>query len=248
MILEHSLNATTLVILCCHAVYRARDYRDPFIESAWTLLPYQGGDPPWYRAHMYAAVARVAVDPLALLVISGGQTRLGPGPISEAGSYWRVLEHLEWFGQPAARQRTTLEEFARDSFENVLMSVARFREVVGRYPERVEIVSWAFKEARFALHISALRWPPDRYQFIGVGFPDSKSVAQEGERKVLDAFRSDPYGVGPILTSKRDERNPFRRHHPYRTSCPELNAVFDHQSTVLFDGTLPWAREEGQYV
>jgi hypothetical protein len=241
MIVEHALNAENLVILCCHAVYKAHDYRDPFSESSWTLLPYQGGDPPWYRAHMDAAVARVASDPVALLVISGGQTRVGPGPVSESGSYWRVLEHLGWFGQPAARQRTTLEEFARDSFENVLLSLSRFREVVGRYPERVEIVSWGFKETRFALHMSALRWPVDRYQFIGIGFPDSKSVAEDGERKVLDAFQVDPYGVGPLLTSKREERNPFRRQHPYRTSCPELKELFEYRSSELFDGALPWA-------
>jgi hypothetical protein len=33
--------------------------------------------------------------------------------------------------------RVFLEEFARDSYENLLFSLCRFREIVGKYPENL---------------------------------------------------------------------------------------------------------------
>lgn len=38
--------------------------------------------------------------------------------------------------------------------------MARFREVVGRYPERITVVGFGMKGARFGeLHRRAIRWP-----------------------------------------------------------------------------------------
>jgi len=48
---------------------------------------------------------------------------------------------------------------ARDSFENLLFGVCRFRERAGHYPDTVTVVSWGFKAARFDLHRETLRWP-----------------------------------------------------------------------------------------
>jgi hypothetical protein len=38
------------------------------------------------------------------------------------------------------RDRVQTEEFARDSFENLLFSICRFRQVSQKYPERITIV------------------------------------------------------------------------------------------------------------
>ena len=39
------------------------------------------------------------------------------------------------------RARAVSEEYATNSLENLMFSVCRFREVTGRYPERVSVVS-----------------------------------------------------------------------------------------------------------
>ena len=37
------------------------------------------------------------------------------------------------------------EEFARDSYENVLFSIARFKELTGHPPRNVTVVGYEFK-------------------------------------------------------------------------------------------------------
>lgn len=61
-------------------------------------------------------------------------------------------------------ERVVSEEFARDSYENVLFSLCRFYEMTGRYPEKVTIIGFGFKERRFTdLHRKAVRFPKERY-------------------------------------------------------------------------------------
>jgi hypothetical protein len=60
------------------------------------------------------------------------------------------------------------QEHARDSFENLLFSVCRFREVTGHYPRQITVASFEFKHARFAdLHLKALQWPRQSFRFLG---------------------------------------------------------------------------------
>lgn len=67
------------------------------------------------------------------------------------------------------RFRSGTEDFARDSFENLLFSVARFRELAGRLPERIVVVSFGFKAYRFTeLHRTAMRFPSERFYFAGL--------------------------------------------------------------------------------
>jgi hypothetical protein len=64
-------------------------------------------------------------------------------------------------------ERVISEEFARDSYENILFSLCRFFEVTGRYPEKITVVGFGFKEKRFTeLHRKAVRFPKDRYVSI----------------------------------------------------------------------------------
>ena len=39
-----------------------------------------------------------ALDPRALLIFSGGQTRAAAGPRNEGWSYYRVAEYFDWWG------------------------------------------------------------------------------------------------------------------------------------------------------
>ena len=87
---------------------------------------------------------------------------------------------------------STTELFALDSFQNLLFSIARFREYTGHYPTNITVVGYAFKGKRFEeLHARALRWPVERLTYIGVELDDKADEAQaaQGEvRLVSSAF------------------------------------------------------------
>lgn len=95
---------------------------------------------------------------------------------------------------PESFRRATTEEFALDSFQNLMYSVARFHEVrvrlltmysldreanshdhikvTGRYPTKITVVGFGVKERRFVeLHRRALRFPRSAFFYHGI---DSK--------------------------------------------------------------------------
>ena len=68
-----------------------------------------------------------------------------------------------------------------------LFAICRFREVTGKYPQYITLVSFSFKEQRFVeLHASALRWPKSRLRYIGKDAPSSTGFdlerAKQGEQ------------------------------------------------------------------
>jgi hypothetical protein len=230
-----------LVLVAGHAVYVAKDFDHPERDERWLLQPFQHGEPPHYIEHIRTGVALAAADERALLVFSGGQTRREAGPRSEGQSYWDLAQHFAWWSHGAVRARATVEEFARDSFENLLFGICRFREVTGGYPHRVSVVSWAFKARRFQLHCEALRFPDARFHFHGVNQPADLSTALRGEDTTIAAFRKDPYGAGLDLSAKRAQRNPFEREPIYPASCPELADLLRHHGPQPYEGAVPWS-------
>ena len=61
-------------------------------------------------------------------------------------------------------ERAISEEYARDSYENLLFSLCRFFEVTERYPDKITVIGFGFKERRFTdLHRRAVRFPKDRW-------------------------------------------------------------------------------------
>jgi hypothetical protein len=231
-----------LVLVAGHAVYIGPDFLNPEQDRNWILQDFQRGEPPFYIEHIRSGVDIAGRDKTSLLVYSGGQTRREAGPRSEAQSYWNLAEHFQWWSQPEVAGRATTEEFARDSFENLLFAICRFKECAGQYPDLIHVVSWAFKEERFGLHREALRFPQARFRFHGVNQPADLTGAQRGEAKAIAAFRRDLYGTGEDLARKRDERNPFHRHNPYLLTCPELEGLLRHQSSDFYQGSLPWTQ------
>lgn len=80
-------------------------------------------------------------------------------------------------------ERATTENSALDSYQNLLFSIARFREYTGHYPSLITIIGYEMKKARFTnLHRVALRWPNSRFEYFGYG-PEGEErlVAEEGE-------------------------------------------------------------------
>lgn len=61
-----------------------------------------------------------------VVLLQGGKTRGPAGPKSEGESYFYVADHYDWWGKPDLRARASTEDFARDSFENIMFSICRY--------------------------------------------------------------------------------------------------------------------------
>ncbi|CAN6235067.1 unnamed protein product [Urochloa humidicola] len=238
-------NLRNLVMVAGHSIYTSASCGKTDREDSWFLEPYQKhpGQAATFLAHIKEGVEIAGKDEGALLLFSGGETRKDAGPRSEAQSYWAIAESKGWFGiDDSVRSRALTEEHARDSFENLLFSVCRFRELTGRYPQNITVVSYDFKEERFAqLHRTALRFPEGRFFFSGTpATPAAREAALKGEAAVRAQFLEDPYGCLGSLHVKRLKRDPFHRTVPYPDGCPELKSLFAYCGPVPFSGHLPW--------
>ncbi|KAK6939999.1 hypothetical protein RJ641_029530 [Dillenia turbinata] len=235
-----------LVMVAGHSVYTSSSCGKVDNEDSWFLESYQKhpGQASTFLAHIQEGIDILAKDDGALLLFSGGETRKDAGPRSEAQSYWAVAESKGWFGRKeSVRWRALTEEHARDSFENLLFSVCRFRELTGSYPKNITVVSYDFKEERFAqLHRSAIRFPQARFFYSGTpASSTAKEAALKGEALVRTQFQEDPYGCIGSLRRKKIGRDPFHRSIPYPKGCPEIEGLFRYCGTATYPGSLPWA-------
>lgn len=235
------------VIVAGHAVMRLNKLSVADIQdSAWYLLSYQQdqGFPGIISSHVQQGISVTKSDPRAILLFSGGQTRKDVGPTSEAASYYYLAQEKKWINPVISR--VFLEEFARDSYENLLFSLCRFREVVGRYPEKVTVIGFGFKKKRFTdLHRRAIAFPESNFTYIGLR-PQHKNFdhnkAQDGEKAAVNGFAQDMYACStPALAKKRTSRNPFSRTIPYPLACPEMKELLGWCGPELFDEMkVPW--------
>uniref|UniRef100_A0A0W0FWN4 Xylanolytic transcriptional activator regulatory domain-containing protein n=1 Tax=Moniliophthora roreri TaxID=221103 RepID=A0A0W0FWN4_MONRR len=238
-----------LIVVPGHAVWHGSKIEDRLDEDFWTLEPYQknGGRPEVFFQHISKGVELSLEDTNSLLVFSGGQTRRA-STTTEGESYLRLASQAKLFRTTSSNQiiRATTENYALDSFQNLLFSIARFQEVTGRYPSKITVVGYEMKRRRFMeLHRAAIRWPKDRFRYIGVDLENEDGVvAREGEiQNGYQPYSVDLYGCHSLLLSKRRARNPFSRFHPYYTSSPELRHLMDwcpDDTTTVFSGSLPW--------
>jgi hypothetical protein len=215
-------------------------FEDIEADSSWMLLDFQKGEPKHYIRHVQRGVELTAADPEAVLILSGGQSRKEAGPRSEASSYYAIADLRDWWGATQVAERTITEDSARDSFENLLFGICRFKEYVGTYPQRASLVSWAFKEQRFHLHRQAIGWPAERFAYDGPNNPDNLGQALRAEQNAIRNYSADPYSSSEMYRLKRAERNPFRRQHGYAVSCPELVPLLQHRGPELYQGPWPW--------
>jgi len=227
-----------LILVAGHAVPHRFDRLDH--DDGWYLKHFQAGEGRFYVEHVKAGVELAAADPSALLVFAGGQSDTNAGPRSEGQGYWLIAEYFGWFGHPEVRGRATTEEFSLDSFLNVLYGVCRFREYTGHYPDFYTASGWKFKGERFDIHRKAIRWPVERFRYVGVNDPPRLAENLPFEAARREIFRGDPYGWSEEPATKRDARNAQRRQHGYAESCLELKNLLAWHGPEAFDGPLPW--------
>lgn len=222
-----------LIVVAGHAAFKDSLQTcpdDPDRDEHWVLQSFQHGEPPYYIEHLRKGAELAQQDDTSLLMFSGGRTRKEAGHWSEAATYQAVAEYFDyWSNTPEqVMARVALEEFARDSFHNLEFSLYRYYQLTGAYPQRITVVGWQFKAARFALHRAALTIPEERFTYVGVNNPTDLASALKGEERALAQFREDPMGLRSTLADKRADRNPFKETSPY-DSCPPIKYVYSDE-------------------
>lgn len=210
---------TELVVVCCHGIFMGEPHQ-MVDENQWVLQPFQRSDPlvnkpsehETFIQHILTAATITHNDPRTLLVFSGGKTTNAPR--AEAESYGIILKHIVDNNAVLfpAGVRYALETYATDSYQNLVFSIIRFRQLTGAYPRSITVVTHAFKERRFLeLHAPAIKWPNHRIRVQGLNPPfvlDELNFVQRGEfERAYRCFAEDPYGVRMPLLQKRLARN-----------------------------------------
>ena len=186
--------------------------------------------------------------------------------LSEGRSYYNLAVANKYFGLLPIDERDLLEstriileEQALDSYYNVLFSLVKFWRRHDVWPDRITIVSHAFKKARLVdAHCGAIGFPLDRVDFVGISPPelnpfgtsslDLEKAAQDGKvsaekaNKMLDVhvvvgqWADDPHGIGKGLAGKRRERNCWNITQKLFASDEERNRS-GLQTSFLEDGS-----------
>ena len=142
-----------------------------------------------------------------ILVFSGGRSRpeLNLGRSEAEGM-------IGWAGGIEAIG----EEFARDSFENLLHSLLLFHKRTGRWPDTVTMVTFGFKGQRFNAIAAGMDLPHLRFhsagdEFLSVADRERAAIdeaAAIGEM-VRDGSLWDPLQRGERFKRRRRRRTPY---------------------------------------
>ena len=206
-----------LIIVACHGIYNSKTgfTKEAIAKDENWCKDYKSEGSIFLR-HIEEGIKLANADPDSVLIFSGGNTRVNPADISEAASYREIARHcIAWEG-PCCERPMEVEECATDSFENLAFGLSRYHQIYGKYPEKVSVVSWQFKENRFLFHwefVKALGIAfLDKTDFIFNGVrekpPAGYQKALSGEAKTLVNFSLNPYSQAGILLELRQKRQP----------------------------------------
>ena len=215
-----------LIIVAGHAPFKAdvsNCPKDPSQDKHWELNPdFQLGEPPFYLQHIRKGLELVTANPSSLLLFSGGLTRPDTH-WTEAETYLAIARSFDEFSDIDMWSRVSLEEYARDSFENLVFGLCRFHQFAAKLPESVSVISWGFKKDRFQFHADTIGWG-NRFHFVGPNNPTDIDGANKGESKALRQFEDSPYGTDGTLREKRIARTFGSRNHGYE-NCSMLSEL-----------------------
>ena len=231
-------------------------------------------------------LAHLQANAGSILVFSGGPTKTPRTSLSEAQSYHDLALANKFFGHvrlldtedglqasQAISSRCFLDQYATDSFQNVLFPLLQFPDYVKvmswsnttmtdekqpRWPTNLVVIGHEFKRRRFIkLHIPAVKFPRERVKYIGVDPPfDEARMAEvvEGDaRRGYGVWKDDLYGKGALPQEKREQRgwNVQRMADFHRDVMDPLKdaerqvvtELMEWRGPDIFPGSLPWELE-----
>ncbi len=217
---KYSNRFSSLVIVPGHAVYTGEKESDAGNTRCWNGHYISEQEIALYIEHIRRG-AELAQENSAVLMFSGGRTKKDTR-LSEAEGYqalaqqMRITEHIT----------VDLETYARDSFENLLFSVYRFREQYHTLPASVMVTGFGFKRERFTFHFEtmlhnkeALQLPefdsPFEYVPANDPCPEVLSRSAATEKRTLADFMKAPLGNTDFLLEKKKNRDPWGVSIPY---------------------------------
>jgi hypothetical protein len=256
-----------LIILPCHAIFAPElnravsDYGDDRFAigqdpANWLMEPFQreSDDHISFFKHIELALYELHENiGNSALVFSGGYTKPAI-ELSEAASYVDLARKVGFLRSPYFRTGTNIlvEEYARDSYENVLYSMCVFYKRFGKLPKKITIVGFGFKRERFlSSHLVTLGYyslpaidgtigqlPDTKHvKYIGAGpfLPEDaeetykenfwKSLKQSELKNALQPFRENPFGSkGSILHDKKLKRDPWNKHSEVKNVYAKLGS------------------------
>lgn len=227
----------SLVILPCHSIWKGGNSAGVNPEE-WILASFQleGRDHLCFLDHIRTSLGRLENEDDGVLIISGGRTKKELSD-SEASSYLKLAKAMNG---GAVSSRIFLEENARDSFENVLFLILKFEELFQKYPERIIVVGFEFKRARFMeLHLNrALGFPLQNITYIGNSpSPDCDLTTYKRNLEYAELkygykpFKNDLYGVGEYLSEKRSIRDPHNSFSHYSSRDSKLSDFISYMNS-----------------
>lgn len=272
---------STLILLPCHGIYKGTSARIAKYEAPtqngpgssdkdWELASFQieSQDQLSFLYHIYASLHLAEQDPSFRVVFSGGYTKKSVNT-SESASYLQLAKDRGLITSRISTQ-IYLEEYARDSYENVLFSLIKFRQETGKWPIFIKIIGLDFKKDRFLNeHLKVLQFPLKYVEYIGIGpiYPpasyynvDTEQYANQKlqfledlekaeEKNALGPFKENPFGCkGSVLYEKKLARDPFNRKSqivPTYTVDGETatNAMLTLDDMILTDAETVYNRE-----
>ncbi len=165
------------------------------------------------------------------LVISGGYTKLEIKK-SEANG---MLDWANDLDLPRKKGIILLEEYAKDSFENLLLSLCRFFQFFNEFPETVHSCTWKFNTERFRILARQISLP--HFQVIPVG----RRVGEEDiALKWAKLAREDPfYSKQTNSEEKYLKRDPWKKNHPYGQINENFQQLFNKLNELKSAGRNP---------
>ncbi|ORX85065.1 hypothetical protein BCR32DRAFT_200321 [Anaeromyces robustus] len=246
-----------LIIVAGHGISKTIN-EVPTEVDKWNIKPFQTEEINTFISHIITGILVAKYNKNSTLIFSGGQTQNIAGPLTEGQSYWYIANSMNWLNLENIKERTTSEEFAKDSYENLIFSICRYHEFTGKYPKFITLISYPYKHYRFFnLHLKAIKYPENKFQFIGMTY----DLIDEGTPSLIfppkitelpddlpdfelnhsiSNFKTDPYGCKGVLLQKKKDRNPFNRYSSYSSSCPELKEILEFCNTNEIKNEIKW--------
>ncbi|CUS20416.1 LAQU0S01e06106g1_1 [Lachancea quebecensis] len=170
----------------------------------------------------------------------------------------RITENMKYQGLSVTElfaKHISTEEFALDSFDNLLYSLARFHELTLNYPSSVTIVGFGFKTKRFLqCHACAIDYPLSKIEYLSYEPKPQYSETEKIEayfndlkhqenKNALELFALDWYGTKEPLRSKKTKRNPFALSQNYKLPLKLEKPILNDKEffETKIQGKMPWS-------